>query len=56
MTFDETMDLTLKTLKESIDEDPTKQNTRLAYIKSDDKIFHMCNKTEIEAFLNKIEE
>lgn len=55
LSFDDIMDLTLKTLKESIDEDPTKDNTRLAYIKSEDKKFHMCNKTEIEAFLNKLE-
>lgn len=55
ISFDETMDLTLKTLKESIDEEATKDNTRLAYIKSEDKKFHMCNKSEIEAFLNRIE-
>ncbi|KKL14575.1 hypothetical protein LCGC14_2514270, partial [marine sediment metagenome] len=32
-----------------------KENTRLAFIKSEEKKFHMCNKTEIEAFLNRIE-
>jgi len=55
LSFEEIMNLTLKTLKESVDEDPTKDNTRLAFIKSEDKKFHMCNKTEIEAFLNRIE-
>ena len=54
ISFDETMDLTLKTLKESIDEEATKDNTRLAYIKSEDKKFHMCNKSEIEAFLSRL--
>ena len=53
LSFDEILDLTLKTLKESIDEEPTKDNTRLAYIKSEDKKFHMCNKPEIEAFLSR---
>ncbi len=55
LSFEEIMNLTLKTLKESVDEDPTKDDTRLAYIKSEDKKFHMCNKSEIEAFLNRIE-
>jgi len=54
LSFEEVMNLTLMTLKESIDEDPTKDNTRLAYIKSEDKKFHMCNKPEIEAFLSRI--
>ncbi len=56
MTFDETVTFTLKTLKESINETPTKENTRLAYIKSEDKKFHMCSKDEIEQFLNLINE
>ena len=52
MTFDETVKLTLNTLKESITEEPTKENTRFAYIKSEDKKFHMCSKDEVEKFLN----
>ncbi|MCK4480925.1 MAG: archaeal proteasome endopeptidase complex subunit alpha [Candidatus Lokiarchaeota archaeon] len=54
MTFDELINFTLKTLKESIDEDATKENIRLAYIKGEDKKFHMCNKEEVEEFLNKL--
>jgi len=54
MTFDELINFTLKALKESIDEDATKENTRLAYIKSEDKKFHMCNKEEVEEFLSKL--
>ncbi|MEE9376628.1 MAG: archaeal proteasome endopeptidase complex subunit alpha [Candidatus Lokiarchaeia archaeon] len=54
MTFDELVNFTLKALKESIDEDATKENIRLAYIKSEDKKFHMCNKEEVEEFLSKL--
>ena len=54
MTFDELINFTLKTLKESIDDDATKENIRLAYIKGEDKKFHMCNKEEVEEFLNKL--
>ncbi len=54
MSFDEIMNLTLKTLKESIDEEATKDNIRLAYAKSDDNKFHMCNKDEIDEFLKRL--
>ena len=54
MTFDETLNLALRALKDSIDEDATKENIRLAYIKSEDKQFHMCSKEEVEEFLNKL--
>jgi len=53
MTFDETISLTLNALKESIDEEATKENIRLAYIKSEDKRFHICSKDELEQFLSK---
>jgi len=55
MTFDELINFTLKTLKESIDEDATKENIRLAYIKGEDKKFHMCDKEEVGEFLSKLE-
>lgn len=54
LTFEETLNLALSALKESIDEDATKENIRLAYIKSEDKQFHMCSKDEVEEFLNKL--
>jgi proteasome alpha subunit len=54
LSFDDTMDLTLKTLIESVDEDVTKDNTRVAYIKSEDKKFHMCTKDDIEVFLKRL--
>lgn len=51
LTFDEVVKLTLNTLKESIDEEATKENIRAAYIKSEDKKFHMSSKEEVEKFL-----
>ncbi len=54
MTFDELVNFTLKVIKESIDEDAIKENIRLAYIKGEDKKFHMCNKEEVEEFLSKL--
>ena len=54
MTFDELVNFTLKSLKESIDEEATKDNIRMAYIKGEDKSFHMCTEQEVEVFLTKI--
>ncbi len=54
MTFDELINLSLQALKESIDEEATKENIRLAYIKGDTKKFYVCNKQEIEGFLAKL--
>ncbi|MGB5912430.1 MAG: archaeal proteasome endopeptidase complex subunit alpha [Promethearchaeia archaeon] len=51
LTFDEVVKLTLNALKESIDEEATKENIRVAYIKSEDKKFHMCSKEDVEKFL-----
>ncbi len=51
LTFDEVVKLTLNALKESIDEEATKEIIRVAYIKSEDKKFHMCSKEEVEKFL-----
>ncbi|MFX1501379.1 MAG: archaeal proteasome endopeptidase complex subunit alpha, partial [Promethearchaeota archaeon] len=55
LIFDDLVSFTLKALKESIDDEATKDNIRLAYIKGVDKQFHMCNKEEVEEFLNKVE-
>ncbi|KKK42373.1 MAG: hypothetical protein Lokiarch_35500 [Candidatus Lokiarchaeum sp. GC14_75] len=46
--------MNLKTLKESVDEDLTNKNVRLAYIKKDEQ-FHMASKEEIDGFLSKLE-
>ena len=54
MPFEELINMALNSLKESIDEDATKENVRLAYIKGETKQFHMCNKQEVEEFLTKL--
>lgn len=54
MAFEEMIILALKTLKESIDEEATKENIRLAYIKGEDKRFYTCSKQEIDEFLKKL--
>jgi proteasome alpha subunit len=56
LSFDETVKLTLNALKESINEEATKDNTRFAYIKSEDKKFHMATKSEVERFLSLVNE
>jgi proteasome alpha subunit len=54
MTFDELVSATLMALKDSIDEEATKENIRLAYIKGETKKFHMADKAEVEGFLKKL--
>jgi 20S proteasome alpha/beta subunit len=54
MTFDELISATLNALKDSIDEEATKDNIRLAYIKGEDKKFHMADKTEVDTYLSLI--
>ncbi|MFX1410751.1 MAG: archaeal proteasome endopeptidase complex subunit alpha [Promethearchaeota archaeon] len=52
MSFEEIIDLSLKSLKESIDEEMTKETIRLSYIRSEDKRFIMAEKSEIEQYLS----
>lgn len=54
MPFEEIINLALNALKDSIDEEATKENIRMAYIKGETKQFHMCNKQEVEEFLTKL--
>jgi len=54
LAFEELVKLTLNALKESIDEDATKDNIRLAWVKDEDKKFYMCSKNEVEGFLQKL--
>ncbi len=51
MPFDEVVSMALSALKEAIDEEATKENIRIAYIKGDTKKFHMASKEEVEGFL-----
>jgi len=55
MSFEEIIDLSLKALKESIDEEMTKETIRLAYVRSKDKKFIMAEKPEIEQYLSKLQ-
>jgi len=55
MSFEEIISLALKALKESVDEELTKENVRLAFIKGETKKYHMASKEEIEGFLAKLE-
>lgn len=55
LPFEDLVILCLNTLKESIDEDATKENTRLSYVKSEEKMFKMCSKDEIQQFLEKLD-
>lgn len=54
LSFDELVNFTLKTLKESIDNDASKENIRVAYIKGEDKSFYMCKEQDVEDFLTKL--
>ncbi len=51
MSFEEIINLALNALKESIDVDLSKENIRLAYIKSDDNQYKTCPKDEIDSFI-----
>ncbi|MHA1670253.1 MAG: archaeal proteasome endopeptidase complex subunit alpha [Promethearchaeota archaeon] len=54
LTFEELINLSLNTMKGSIDDDITKETTRLAYIKSEDQKFYECSKDEIDNFLKTL--
>ena len=55
MSFEEVIDLSLKALKESIDEEMTKETIRLSYVRSKDKKFIMVEKPEIEQYLSNLQ-
>lgn len=54
LTFEELIKLALNAIKESADEDISKENIRLAYIKSEDKKFTLSSKDEIEKFIQSL--
>jgi proteasome alpha subunit len=55
MSFKEIIDLALNTIKESIDEELSKEIIRMSYIKSsEDNIFKMCSKEEVEKYLTEL--
>ncbi|MHA1725909.1 MAG: archaeal proteasome endopeptidase complex subunit alpha [Promethearchaeota archaeon] len=51
MAFEELIKLALNAIKESIEEKISKDNIRLAYIRSEDKKFNACTKEEIEKYI-----
>lgn len=56
MNFKEVIDLALKAIKESIDEEMTKENIRLTYIRtSEGNKFKICSKDEVNKFLTELE-
>ena len=54
MPFEEVISMALSALKEAIDEEATKDNIRVAYIKGETKQFHIASKEEVEGFLAKL--
>ena len=44
----------MEALKEATEEDLTVDTLRLGYVKSDEKQFKICDKKEIEGFLNEL--
>ncbi|TFF94932.1 MAG: archaeal proteasome endopeptidase complex subunit alpha [Promethearchaeota archaeon] len=54
LPFDQMIHLCLDGLKEAIDEEATKENIRLSYIKSEDKQFTVASKDEIDQYLAEI--
>ncbi|MBY9005167.1 MAG: archaeal proteasome endopeptidase complex subunit alpha [Candidatus Lokiarchaeota archaeon] len=55
LSFEDLVQLALNSVKEANDDESTKENIRLSYIKSKDKKFTIASKDEIEQFLNKSE-
>ncbi len=54
LSFDELSNFVLKCLKESIDEPMSAELMRIAYVKAEDKLFHMCSKEEVNDFASKV--
>jgi proteasome alpha subunit len=54
LQFNEIIDLSLKALKDSSDEEISKENIRLAYVKSEDNKFKICSKKEVDTFIKQL--
>ncbi len=54
MKFDQIINLSLNAIKESNEEDLDKNLLKIAYVKSDDKKFHLCSKDEAEQFIKNL--
>ena len=53
LEFNELVKLSIEALKEATEEDLTVDTLRLSYVKSDNKQFKICDKKEIQGFLNE---
>lgn len=54
MNFNDIINLALNALKESIDEELSKDHIRISYIKSEDKKFTLCSKDEVEKYISEL--
>jgi len=54
MSFSDIINLALNALKETIDEELTKENIRIAYVKSEEKKFKICSKDEVEKYISEL--
>lgn len=54
MSFSDIINLALNALKETIDEELTKENIRVAYVKSEEKKFKICSKDEVEKYISEL--
>lgn len=54
MSFSDIINLALNTLKETVDEELTKENIRIAYVKSEEKKFKICSKDEVEKYISEL--
>lgn len=54
MSFSDIINLALNAIKETIDEELTKENIRIAYVKSEEKKFKICSKDEVEKYISEL--
>jgi len=53
MSFEEVVGMAIAALKAGVEDELTKDNVRLAYVKGETKKYHMASKEEIDGFLAK---
>lgn len=54
MSFSDIINLALNAIKETIDEELTKENIRIAYVKSEEKKFKICSKDEVGKYISEL--
>jgi 20S proteasome alpha/beta subunit len=53
MLFEDVVGTAIAALKAGVEDELTKDNVRLAYVKGETKKYHMASKEEIDGFLAK---